>query len=982
MTKKTLKIFFLALLLIVSTLFICNSLFNGLSLKFRSTVNQDIQIFEGVDYRDYTEDYSWRFIVREGVNNYQIPLKGIRIQKFRIDLSSGNSIFLEGVTSKNFFGISACSLDPEYTYDVIVDKQDVKLGIHSLPDAKDPYVSIRCKNTFQTYVILKNFALGIMVLVSQLLMFLALVRVYRKIQNFNIYPWTSRLIRLGSSRPLTFIFCTVIFSVIISHNQVIFFGKSNIAPLGTSLIYSGTPSLPNYSFERIYDYHGTDTGAMMWQHIPYTYLAGDAINLYGEIPLWNRFNGGGRSLIGQGQAMIADPINLIIAVTGFSALKFDLKYILLKIFFSASLALSVYLLSGKVWPSCFIGFASSFISFYLFRLNHGAYFTMAYSPSILLAYFYALRGEHKYRCAIFSVFLFLGNWLVLNSGTGKEAYLAIIFYNLIGLSLLVAYKSGLSKFIAGALTLVLFALASSPIWYTFISYVLSEKSGYSSPQADQYPWSYFIFFAENLGFLATGGYQPAINFPIFFLYIASIIFTLTSKIFRTKLNVILSFSSMVLLFCAYGIVPKYVFLNTPFISSVHHITDVFSSIAIVPVIILAGLSLSFILSNIQNYKKTKIYLYIGIALLFALPLFEHQYQLNSNSILFLFYGILCIYLLHLLIELIDKFKNGSFNVSGALLFATVLFFLFFRVMQWPGTSLAIKDYVFVPSPRANLKPEIELINYWENLNKINPMRAIGTDGTLFSGYRSIYGIESIDGPDALFPRYYRELTEALNMPYGWYWRMEFNNDRVLKHLPALRFLNVGYVFSENKLSGLGKAIKSDAGINLYSIVGAWPRAFFIECGLRYEAGNILAEINNRIEGSDPFLILESMDQASKADNKSCKKPLIKPASNYILTSNTTKFDVIAPSSGYIYLGENYENGNFQASINGEKVKIERGNYAFKAIKVNSPGLYHVEVTYLPNKFEGLMKLAKISLIVYAFFFLFLLAPFFHNRQKN
>lgn len=965
MVTNKFKTGLLLIILFLSSLIICNNLLNGLTIKFRSNINQDVQIFEGVDYRDYTEDYSWRFIVKEGINDYQIPLKGIRIQKVRIDLSVGNSILVESISSKNFFGVSDCSLDPEYIYDVIVDRFEGGLKISSAADAKDPYVSIRCKNTFQKYIILESAIYWLVIFCLQAFLLLLLSRLYKRLNEKNIFPIFQLISNKCINNPLKAIVITVLIGVIISHNQVIFFKKSNVAPLGTSLIYSGTPSLPNYSFERIYDYHGSDTGAMMWQHIAYTYQAGEAINNYGEIPLWNRFNGVGRSLIGQGQAMIAEPLNLLIAVTGFTAEKYDFKYILLKAIFSLSLALIVYLLTSHVGAACAIGFLSTFISFYLFRLNHPAYFTMAYGPLILLAYAYAARGISKFELVTFSLAIFVGNWMVLTSGTGKEAFLSIIFYNAIGFLWLVSTPLKKSIYATWFATNFLFAIISSPLWMTFLSYVVVEKSGYAEPHADQYLPSQLIYFGENLGFLATGGYQPALNFPLFYLFILGIIFLFSSKEFRSGKTLIVGLSALALLFCSYGLVPKWLFLVTPFINSVHHITDVFSSIAIAPAIILAGYAITFLFSDLDKFVKTKPYLIAIVLFLLLASYFGPQDILNQKQILFTIYCLLSLYIFITAINTIQNSKVGVIKLGNLLYLSAFLLLLIFRGVQWPNTSLALKDYVFIPSPRANLKPDFDLVKNWHEINQSNPTRAIGTDGTMFSGYRSIYGIESIDGPDALFPKYYRKLSESLQMPYGWYWRMEFNNEKILKGIPALAFLNVGYVFSEHSLKGLGTPLKAIDGINLYGLEGVWPRAFFIDCAEVVSSELILDKINSKIKTAAPFLLLEASGVSSPNPNPNeCSTPMVVPASNYQLTANKTKFEVNAPRSGFIYLSENYEENNFIARINGNEKEIQRGNYAFKAIKVENPGTYQVEIEYAPKNFYELLQVAKMGIVSY------------------
>jgi hypothetical protein len=154
-----------------------------------------------------------------------------------------------------------------------------------------------------------------------------------------------------------------------------------------------------------------------------------------------------------------------------------------------------------------------------------------------------------------------------------------------------------------------------------------------------------------------------------------------------------------------------------------------------------------------------------------------------------------------------------------------MLFFCFRGIEWPSNNTFIRNYVFVPSLSADLKPKIDAIEEWREIQLTNIGRSIGINGTLFSGYRAIYKIESIDGPDALFPIYYRELTEVLQMPYGWYWRMEFSEK------------NIDNYSNINTLKGISK-FKSLTSIK------------FINCNKLCSIVETLSEEENKIEEID------------------------------------------------------------------------------------------------------------------------------------
>src|SRR5205085_2447936 len=116
--------------------------------------------------------------------------------------------------------------------------------------------------------------------------------------------------------------------VIASCYPVVFFGKSFLSPnLGTVLLYDKTPTVPGAdprpsAYE---DPLNSDVGAMMWQDYPYSVLQSRALSRDGEIPLWNRDNWCGVSLLGQGQSMFGDPVHFIVLAGKGNAIAWDLK---------------------------------------------------------------------------------------------------------------------------------------------------------------------------------------------------------------------------------------------------------------------------------------------------------------------------------------------------------------------------------------------------------------------------------------------------------------------------------------------------------------------------------------------------------------------------------------------------------------------------------------------------------------------------------
>ena len=78
------------------------------------------------------------------------------------------------------------------------------------------------------------------------------------------------------------------------------------------------------------------------QHMPYSVVESRALLQDLELPLWNRYNSSGVTLLGQGQSMFGDPLHIFVILTGGASWAWDIKYLLAKMLFTAGLGLAVY----------------------------------------------------------------------------------------------------------------------------------------------------------------------------------------------------------------------------------------------------------------------------------------------------------------------------------------------------------------------------------------------------------------------------------------------------------------------------------------------------------------------------------------------------------------------------------------------------------------------------------------------------------------
>src|SRR6185369_11290205 len=98
------------------------------------------------------------------------------------------------------------------------------------------------------------------------------------------------------------------------------------------------------------------------------------------------------------------------------AWSYDVRYVVLRIVFAIAMGLTVLLATGGVAASVIVAITVPFITFWLFRVNHPALFSVSYAAVILLAWTGLVYGRSRDR-AWWLAALIVSNWLEMNSGT-------------------------------------------------------------------------------------------------------------------------------------------------------------------------------------------------------------------------------------------------------------------------------------------------------------------------------------------------------------------------------------------------------------------------------------------------------------------------------------------------------------------------------------------------------------------------------------
>jgi hypothetical protein len=112
----------------------------------------------------------------------------------------------------------------------------------------------------------------------------------------------ARVAALADRKPHAVICLTALLATVAATYPVLFLGRSLVAPNnnGTPLLYGEAPYAPGSTDLVIENVRGSDVWAAVLQEVPHSNVQREALAKR-EIPLWNRYNAGGRPLWGQGR---------------------------------------------------------------------------------------------------------------------------------------------------------------------------------------------------------------------------------------------------------------------------------------------------------------------------------------------------------------------------------------------------------------------------------------------------------------------------------------------------------------------------------------------------------------------------------------------------------------------------------------------------------------------------------------------------------
>jgi len=778
----------------------------------------------------------------------------------------------------------------------------------------------------------------------------------------------------AQNRPKTFLAVVALCSAVASSYPVVFFGKSFVSPnTNVALLYSRVPRLPGYTDVKSEDVHGSDIGAMMWQHLPYSVLQHRSLFRDGELPLWNRDNSSGVPLLGQGQSMLGDPLHLLAIFADGASWAWDLKFLIAKALFGAGLGFCVWAVTRDRLASALIAAAGAFVSFYTYRINHAAIFSVSYSPWILYFWLRAIAAADPKKLVGALVGLSVANGMVLCSGTAKEAYMLLASLNLTGVLAWAVMPSplpGMRWKRAGYFSAVglAFTLLTAPFWSTFVEALKHAHTMSDAPHVTQLPRSWLIGLFDDVFYReSTPGYGAVAPAGNALLLLGALWFVCQlHRAMQWRLAFALLSGWMGAIALAFGFVPVSWILAMPVVRNIGHIYNTFSAVALVLTGLVAGWGLHLArvrLARPRLWRPVTLGLLVVVGLLAAYfretpqlwlaqsPLSGWWKHAPEHEFFYGYLGVTFAAMAAFTLVLRVHARGAALSATTAMVGAFAIGALFFRHGQHLQMGAA-DDYVFNPTVRADLAAKSPAIE-WVTAHLDEPARVSGVNHSLFSGFLSTYGLEGIGGPDALVNRAYRELVEIKGLadPGDWMFKLTIETFRTKRSF--LDFLGLRYVVAESyePLADAGYTPVASLDLNIWESDTAWPRAFFANRLVPYATtADFLRLVDENAAG--PFAAVEESEEKRLTTPLDASAPLVAvAATRYKLTSNSTAFEIDAPTPGFAVLQETYEADNFKVTLDGVEVPYFKVNFAFKGIAIPTAGKHRVEMRYRPRYFS-------------------------------
>jgi hypothetical protein len=806
-------------------------------------------------------------------------------------------------------------------------------------------------------------------------------------------PWASRLLTMtagwAAARPAAAIVIAAIVATLAAMYPIVFLGKSLVSPNNgpAPLLYDRAPFTPGNQDREIEELRGVDNGAGMWQFVPYAETQRLAL-ARGEAPLWNRYNGAGRPLWGQGQSQILDPLHWPTVIAPDPAIGWDIKFVLHRAVFAMGAGMAVLALTAS-WPAA-VGVAglAPFAGYFLFRLNHSAQFSFTYATWLMWAWFRLQSATSGRELVRSGRWLAVTTVLVLVASPPKEAVVMLLCCHATGaLACLMTRGRRFERFRTAAVAGVVAVLLAAPHWLIFASTLSQSLTNYDTPGARFATWPFAVVIA--FGVLKPGGLLPGAHPAIAALALAA---AAAGRItWRRPAARAAVLGPVMALAVAFGAIPEWVIVSVPFFANIIQIDYTFVGAALVLLCITAGLGLAGLIDTGPGAARLTRTVLPTAACAAALAVLLWQGDAFASLNLFVeSWALLLAAVLATCLVPLTRIAALRWPAPLPVLTTALVALLLVAPdgLHAVSGSAVIDRTALQPRTRTRLTVESPAVQAIRRDTQ-GPARVVGLNQVLFSGSQALYRLESIGGPDALELPFYEQLMNASGVERYWVWNHLITGPDLARIGRFLDLLNVGYILAAHGVPGQGLPPGAEnlpplpmAGEDLVLAAKrptAWPRAFFVDHASQYKGvGEFVAQLN---ASNGPFASIEADAALAKAAAGGADWRTIfrqadladegagtyEAATNYRLTGNRTAFRIHAPGPGLAVLSEAWMANDFVATLNGASTPYFRVNHAFKGVRIPAAGDWTVEFTYRPALWATSWMLFAFGLLAMVFF---------------
>jgi hypothetical protein len=761
-------------------------------------------------------------------------------------------------------------------------------------------------------------------------------------------------------RPILAILLVSLLAVVVNCYPVIFCGKSYVSPMSSvTLVYNWWPPLPGMARwpartpDVLHSVHGSDTQAMMWWGVPMGFVESRSLLEQGELPLWNRYNHAGETLIGQAISMFGDPLQLLVIFGHGSAWAWDIKFLAAKFLFCCGLGLLILRLLENHVLSLIYSVLGVYCGAFFYINNHPAFFVFSYAPWILLAAmeWIDLRSGRR---AGWGLIWLLANFACFNAG---HVELAVTLIAGLNLTALIHALAGCRDFMSASRVLgrmglgtLLFIGLTAPMWLSFLVSLQGSFTAHEIVIVRHLPTTSLPGVFDDLFYqlLRAEESAAAIAPGTSLLILAGCSFTLarwrqlrSNRFFWVNTGAIIWWAGGI-----FGWVPDSVFAAIPLFNRVGHGYADFSYLLVLHLTIQSAYGFQC-LTKVAKLGEVAVDFacaggaFAGIGLLYSFGTSPHPVPWNY----FICAGAGAIGAPLLFVFL--KSRQQLTRLPGWVGILVLGFIPNFRFGLYNFGNDAL---LMLPGPRAVLNSPSEAVNQIKS-DKSGPFRMVGFPWGFMGNYSAVYELEDIRSCSPLSNEEFLNIIRQFpGMELSSFWMIEVVDP--VKAQPLLNLLNVKYLLAPPNVEMGGKldfrlTARSDFGV--LENLQVWPRAFF---------ANEVVPINSNEEfihhllknGPQPFIALsweEIEKQPGLRQLATTNQTVITPATNYRLRPNSTGFDIHAPSAGMVCLTEGQAK-EFTALANNESQKVLTVNRAFKGIYLGQPGDYHIQFIYRPR----------------------------------